>query len=154
MRRKTAQVRLLLTVPHPLRWTRWRRFERCLRKFDSFRGCQIHSASYRSRATRPVSNAGRRKSGDNRSLLKEARKAGALIGLEPSPAEPADRRTKCARRVSVADANPNRDDTTVISKEGRKAGVLIGLENRDGLRAVWVRSPCLPPNTADVAETD
>ena len=39
-------------------------------------------------------------------------------------------------------------------KEGRKAGVLIGLEHRDGPRAVWVRSPCLPPNTADVAETD
>lgn len=29
--------------------------------------------------------------------------------------------------------------------EDRKVGVLIGLENRDGLTAVRVRSPYLPP---------
>ena len=43
--------------------------------------------------------------------------------------------------MSVADANPNRDDTRVILKEGRKAGVLIGLENRDGLNRPYGFDP-------------
>lgn len=33
--------------------------------------------------------------------------------------------------------------------EGRKVGVLIGLENRDGRKAVRVRSPCPPPKIGE-----
>jgi hypothetical protein len=35
--------------------------------------------------------------------------------------------------------------------EGRKAGVLIGLENREGRKAVRVRSSCLPPSVCKSA---
>ena len=88
------QVQVLLTVPDPLRWTRWRGEPTC--------GRFVVAALLGANATY------------GSSILSEGAR----------------------------------------SKEGRKAGVLIGLENRDDGDVVWVRSPCLPPDNADVAETD